>query len=724
MFSSLSSLTEAGRRAVRLGQVLLILIVAAQAQAQPWSGLISNSRATDWTHAGVTGGIPSANWAQCGSTIAAYSGTTDVINQAIAACGTNQYVQLGAGTFNLTSGGTISNGITFGTKSNVVLRGMGANQTFLVMAAGAFDSCSGGYHTGICSNGSSGAWWVSAPGVNWTAGYAQGTTVVTLSSVSGIVPNQSIIGLDQCSAGNSDPNNPVGQGCTQNAETDNGQYFDCDIAYTSGSGCAVNGPDGGNQRLNRPQNELFQVSAVNTSTNQVTLIGSLRSPNWSAAQSPGAFIAPTPNQYDGVESLSLDVSAGASNDVHGIVFYYVANSWVTGVRIIKPYYAAWQCIVCVHSTFESNYVYSNSTMNGADIFSMNSAPSTDNLIDNNISQWNQVCMGSEGSDSGSVYAYNFCINDWNGNAGLYPAIFPHAGDRWQLFEGNVINSYYGENYHGPKMMNTLFRNLITGWESCANTESSLCGGDYKGDGGGDGTTAIRMVAYSRYHNIIANVLGTPGYASSYSTTAGFSDKNIYEIGSGNGSIPADAVVGSTLFRWGNWDPVTNAARWCGSSSDTAWSTTCSSTSEVPTGIAHYPQSVPTIGDTGAGMSALPASLYLSSKPSWWGSTAWPAVGPDVTSGNVGQCTGTLNTAGQYAGVAALAGECTGTTLATAWGGHVNANPAMYCALVTMGMPPDGTNTSPLTFNANTCYASSGSTGTGVTPPPSISVIVQ
>ena len=31
--------------------------------------------------------------------------------------------------------------------------------------------------------------------------------------------------------------------------------------------------------------------------------------------------------------------------------------------------------------------------------------------------------------------------------------------------------------------------------------------------------------------------------------------------------------------------------------------------------------------------SLPASLFLSAKPSWWQGAPWPAVGPDVNGGN-------------------------------------------------------------------------------------------
>jgi hypothetical protein len=89
----------------------LALLCSAPLNGQLWSGIIAPSRATDWTQAGVKGDIPSRTWTQCGATIAAYSGTAATINGAVnhtasgyTGCGANTYVQLGAGTFNLSTG--------------------------------------------------------------------------------------------------------------------------------------------------------------------------------------------------------------------------------------------------------------------------------------------------------------------------------------------------------------------------------------------------------------------------------------------------------------------------------------------------------------------------------------------------------------------------------------------------------------------------------------------
>ena len=67
------------------------------------------------------------------------------------------------------------------------------------------------------------------------------------------------------------------------------------------------------------------------------------------------------------------------------------------------------------------------------------------------------------------------------------------------------------------------------------------------------------------------------------------------------------------MRWGNYDTVSARSRF-----DAA---------EVPSGLTNFSNPVP-------GSQVLPPSLYLSGKPSWWGTVPWPAIGPDVTSGDI------------------------------------------------------------------------------------------
>src|SRR5258707_2269474 len=61
---------------------ILLLMYPVTAHGQLWNGVISPSRAADWSQVGIPGGLPDANWTQCGSTIGAYTGTAaTIVNQ-------------------------------------------------------------------------------------------------------------------------------------------------------------------------------------------------------------------------------------------------------------------------------------------------------------------------------------------------------------------------------------------------------------------------------------------------------------------------------------------------------------------------------------------------------------------------------------------------------------------------------------------------------------------
>jgi hypothetical protein len=139
--------------------------------------------------------------------------------------------------------------------------------------------------------------------------------------------------------------------------------------------------------------------------------------------------------------------------------------------------------------------------------------------------------------------------------------------------------------------------------------------------------------------------------------------------------------------WGNYDTVDGAVRWCGNSSDPGWSSTCSGTSEVPSAIANYANPVPK-------STTLPASFYLTAKPSWWpAGKPWPSVGPDVTGGN-------------------LAG----------YNGYAYSNPAADCFANEMNGPANGTG-SALSFNATSCYGSNA-VASAPAPPTNLTGVVH
>ncbi len=57
-------------RALFLLLIPIFLICPFAAHGQAWSGIISTSRAIDWSAGGISSSIPSGSWTQCGTTIA------------------------------------------------------------------------------------------------------------------------------------------------------------------------------------------------------------------------------------------------------------------------------------------------------------------------------------------------------------------------------------------------------------------------------------------------------------------------------------------------------------------------------------------------------------------------------------------------------------------------------------------------------------------------------
>ena len=712
-------------------QVLLFLAAlcfCGSSQAQLWSGVIAPARGTDWTGAGISGGIPSGSWTQCGSTIAAYSGTASAINTAISICGANQYVLLGPGTFTLTSS------IAFGGKNFVALRGSGADSTFLVFTSeSGSPPCNTGHTQAVGMCGTQ-AYYPAMPPAsiyNWTAGYAQGSTQITLSSVKNITPTGS--GSPTFLMLNQDDDGYTGLPAS-GGPVDNGNYFVCADWWSGSIGCTANGPNGslGSVLNNRWQIEVAVATAINQGgcgPTCVTISPPLRHPNWRSGQSPTVWLTSSVQQ-EGLENLSIDVQ-NVSGDL-GVGMWGCYQCWVSGARIMNFYNFGAYIAESVHSVIQNSYFYNGS---GPDPYGiLGGGWNADCLFQNNIFQAVRAPIVYNGNDSASVMAYNFAVNDQNNTGSgdaMFQAFWTHAaGDDFNLVEGNIGTGPAYDNLHGTHLNETTFRNFFTGWESCANGN---CGTFTAKD---FGTTPMAYGYGSRYGAIVGNVLGTPGYHTIYKSTSfgglqiiqnlGYGNPNVPPPGCGGGggcALPPDALVASTALIWGNWDTVTGAVRWCGNSSDTGWSTTCNSTSEVPTGAPVYPNSVPTLGDTGAGQGALPASFIYSSQPSWWtASIPWPPIGPDVTGGNVGVCTGKLNTPSEYAGVPATSNaQCTGTSLnASALAGHVNAIPAMNCYLNVMNGLPDGTG-SVLPFDATVCY---GSAPPPPAPPTALSAVVQ
>lgn len=688
-------------------KLTLLFLFSCSLFGQNWAGILDTSRAIDWSTAGVVGGIPDRA-TQCGSTIAAYTGTAATINAAIAACPSGQHVQLGAGTFNLSTGITWNVGGT-APISGVTLRGAGPNSTFLVFSGGDF--CNG-YGAFICMAGSN-----SGPNgennvCNWTSGYAQGATTITLANcgsttpASGSISNLkvgSLVILDQV-----------------DEATDTGTIWNC-LAGTvcaqegSGSFARTDGPSVGGITA-RSQNQVVKVTqcdgnstighACSSGTN-ITISPGLYMPNWTSSQSPQAWYATTFINTNGIEDVSVDNTSHSSALVeHNFTFMNCDSCWMS--RVVSQYAGRSHLIASQtqHCQVSDSYFYQD-TGHNTQSYGIEHVNNSDCLVQNNIFQ--QVTDSTptcNGGCEGDVAAYNFAIFTEYASANWFQSsYYIHAsGNAFMLWEGNIGTGFTADDIHGTSHFSTVFRNHLPGWQLKCNLGADSCTAQ---------TNAVDIYAGSRYFNFVGNILGTPGYHTQYDCLA-LSTSNcgvnapvsIYSVGyTWNGSTnqningycttPScsahdiyDPQAVNYMMRWGNYDVVNAANRFV--------------SGEVPSGVSPYGNAVPSNNN-------LPNSFYLSAKPSWFGSHAWPGIGPDVTGGDIGQCSG-----GTYALMPTDAsGKCTGGSKISAWNSEVNMNPAMDCYLNTMSGPVDGSG-SILAFDPATCYAAAppASVGTG------------
>jgi len=636
---------------------LVLFCVHAPAQAQPWSNILNPTRAGNWAgNVGVPGGIPSGAWTQCGPTIVPYKGDASTINNALLACsGSNQYVSLGPGTFNLSSG--ISMGSLGNNVSNVALRGAGASATILQFANGI--NCVSGPEN-ICMLNSTtlytGSGNVLPPCggtnssdcANWTAGFAQGATSITITNVGADnITNGDVIVVDQ--------GNDV-------AET--GGYIVCDTISPlvchqntelgSGNGRVING-------LEYSQEQWVTVTGGCSTPCSgdgpftLTISPGLYANNWNNSGQVGVFfVKPTVNL--GIESLTIDNSAGTARG--NIAFYNCHACWVQNVRSIGGNRNHIWYLQSSRGEIRDSYFFS--TRNGSTQsygIELGEPGGSDLLIENNIFQ--QIAAPIVGGGvSGAVIGYNFSINNVYTPSTYMQGTYPShdAADSFNLYEGNVFNGLTCDDIHGtPGGVNTYFRNWLNGLDWNQGTRPT------------QQTFPIDLDAFCRGFNIVGNVLGTPGYHQLYEAfppntyTQGQCNQTIYELGWGGGicstldaaGVADDTLVRATLMRWGNYDVVSGAVHW--------------------DPVESSPGAVPFIAAQSTPAShTLPSSFYLASKPPFWGVMPYPAIGPDVSGG-------------------------------TGPGGYAFMIPAQLCYWSVMNGPADGSG-GVLGFEASSCYS--------------------
>ena len=668
--------------------LLTILIVCTAAwcscSGQLWSGILSPTYgsgacttapsdqaaecAIDWAdYSGIPGGIPSG-WTQSGSTISAPSGdATATIQAALNACGTNQFVQLAAGTFTLASSLTVP--------SNCYLNGMGANQTLInATGTGTMTTCepSGGDgDTQAICLGNGGVSY-SPTQVSVTSGATAGSTSLTLSSTSGMAAGGYLVLTDT---------------------------NDSWVTISGGEGSCT-WCDGWTSDGSRSRGQIEEIESVSGST--VTVSPPLYT---DYANSPEVTYFAAAAKYAGVSNLAIKGSGKGESGwgalvgmnecaycwVNGVAFQYSDNNWLN---------LAWSYRDQVQNSYFSNSLdHGPGSFDGTlDIF----FKTTGAVVQNNIFERGHVSgVMFEWGAAGDVVAYNYFMAGFDTSATDWPveSIDYHgAHPQFMLQEGNAGVIYQPDEIWGSDSHNTNHRNWWRGTSMMCNPVTGAAGTvtcTPSGFYGASGVNGWLDFAYSYaenishltwYDNFVNDVVGSanqqavPAFGGSPEsnvailswTSAGCSsgcrDVNgpgvtAYNFTFGFGELSDD---GSGSGCGGGTAPCHSVDAWETSYLYNTYTFTNTATNCTVGGVAST-----------SCTTADPPSFYLSSKPSWWTSTIpWPAIGSDVTGG-------------------------------TGPGGHASltaSNPAQNCYLNVMGGVEGGAG-GPLSFNASTCYSS-------------------
>ena len=668
--------------------------LAFVAQDMPWDGILTPGHGIDWRNVGIAGGIPSAGWSQCVTTECntvtslGLGASVAQINSAMSSATSNTYVLIAEGTYNFSTGM-----ITFPTTGHVALRAAGHGAKF-VFSGSAGGSCGRSGTAFICEVDAANAN-ITAPASNtsWTSGLAQGSTVTGVASAAGFNTTASasptLLVYSACDTGLN-----TGFLCTTGSNTDNSQFFVSDQLYSAGVGCCGNGP--GNIVDKRGLMEIHVATSI--VGNNITLSTPIGAPNWASLNVPAVFGVQSVSTFglENIQVISPSVTASVGISFQNAYNWWIKNSAVTDSNGEMQW--GINCLGCAYGEIQSVYVFNIS--GSINPYGIRCMMCSFNIINNAIIQQTGTPFSFDGSSFANVVSANFVPNaTFNPSSNILQAAFnSHAQNNFDHYELNIATQQNQDGVHGTGNFIDNFRNGYTGWWSQpSNPINSF-------------TNARNDASFDRYMTDTFGVYGSSVYHSAYTISATCTNNTtaIWLLGTAcaYSNVPDnDTLSKGTLLRYGNFDTVTNAVRYCGNSLNTGWGTTCSSTTEAPASASTYPAFVPVVGDTAIGQPAAPASFVYSARPSWWmASIPFPNVDPNNTSGTLLQCNGTaINTVGQYKGSPTTsASHCAGQGASAIWGGHASPNPAMVCALDTMGMPPDGSGTE-LTFDPSVCF---------------------
>ena len=486
------------------------------------------------------------------------------IQAALDDCPVGQVVQLAAGNFNITGDPIFIN-------KGITLRGAGPTLTTITRTDGGSNQV---------ANIVLGRRWPNiGSSTNLTADAVKGSYSCTVASTAGLTVGELVL-LDSL--------------------TETG------LTYWSDDATLVSGIRSWFSRNDRPITQMMEIASIVANTVTFTTpfhitfktARTAQLTQWNDAAVSGAAVE------------DLRSVGGRGGDGGGNIYFQLAMySWARRVEAYDTIGGAARMYNCFRCEIRDSYInYTPDPNPGGAGYGVDFSNATsDCLLENCIVvNFNKVIV-MRAAGGGNVVGYNYFDDGFGAGYKTIPEIGANAAHMTTphnaLFEGNRSWNLGSDSRWGNSIFITFFRNHATGLR-----------GNVTGNGLAD-TSNRRCTTIQAYHydyNFVGNVLGFAGMTAS--PFSGFVYEASAEYGStvpmwvfgqgdsvGTGGVNDPTVITRTL-RDGNFDYHTNELRWHG--------------------IGGAASTTPPAA------SVIPNSLYMTGKPSWFGSDPWPWVTPE------------------------------------------------------------------------------------------------
>jgi hypothetical protein len=321
----------------------------------------------------------------------------------------------------------------------------------------------------------------------------------------------------------------------------------------------------------------------------------------------------------GIEDLTVDGTN--STAARGLILINASvGCWVTNVTMRKAERYVFVLDGVLQCEVRHCYIGQRKSAAGPNGGGLLMGVSSGCLIEDNVFADTFPDMEIDNS-SGNVFAYNFC-DDKAVQGGLLGCSINsnHGGHgSHNLYEGNVAPRFQCDGYHGSASHDTAFRNWFHGTSSQTD-QFWIC---------------VNLNRFTRYYNIVGNVLGCRGYPWLYEVEDvgfGYDKHYFYSFGfpnMGNGWSNGQTVQPSQGRYWADWERMlaSEPGKGPGPSGFQEWDLDVKATTLLKGNYNYRDQGVPDSESLGG--VALPRSLYRTEKPAWFGDLSWPPFGPDT-----------------------------------------------------------------------------------------------